>query len=319
MSDKKGLPASYFEYPWRRKGLDHDRFPFRILPRMAPVAWPGKKRVALWVAVHMGHFPMDMPEKPFRAPGGMERPYPSYWDYTQRDYGNRIGIYRLMKALDTRGIRATALMSSVLATRYPALMKEIAASKWEVAAAGVDMGKIHHGGLPEAEERALVTQAVATLRGVFGKSVRGWHSPAHSQSMRTLDLVAEAGLDYVTDWINDDMPYSVVTSGGKLTAMPLDWDMSDQRLLFGQHMATEDFTDQVKRAFATLQAEAAATGSGRILTLTITPWLMGQPHRIRALGELLDHLLAHENVWPATGSEIVDAYVATGTADQTSP
>jgi hypothetical protein len=200
------VPPSYFEYKWRRRGLDHDRFPFRILPRMAPVAWPGKAKVALWVAVHMGHFPMDMPEKPFRAPGGMERPYPSYWDYTQRDYGNRIGIYRLMKALDARGLRATALMSSVLATRYPALMKEIAASKWEVAAAGVDMGKIHHGGLPEDEERALVTEAVATLRGVFGKEVRGWHSPAHSQSMRTLDLVAEAGLDYVTDWINDDMP-----------------------------------------------------------------------------------------------------------------
>ena len=131
--------------------------------------------------------------------------------------------------------------------------------------------------------------------------------------MRTLDLVAEAGLDYVTDWINDDMPYSVVTSGGKLTAMPLDWDMSDQRLLFGQHMATEDFTDQVKRAFATLHAESAATGSGRILSLTLTPWLMGQPHRIRALGELLDHLLAQEGVWPATGSDIVDAWRSSAT------
>ena len=155
-----------------------------------------------------------------------------------------------------------------------------------------------------------MTEAVATLRGAFGTSVRGWHSPAHSQSMHTLDLVAEAGLDYVTDWINDDMPYAVTTRAASLTAMPLDWDMSDQRLLFQQHMATEDFTDQVKRAFATLQAEAAATGSGRILTLTITPWLMGQPHRIRALGELLDHLLAQSGVWPATGAEIVDAYRA---------
>jgi peptidoglycan/xylan/chitin deacetylase (PgdA/CDA1 family) len=304
------LPASYFEYPWRRKGLDHDRFPFRILPKAAPVAWPGKARVALWIAVHMGHFPMDMPAAPFKAAGGMERPYPSYWDYTQRDYGNRIGIYRLMKALDARGLRATALMNAVLAARYPALMKEIAASRWEVAAAGVDMGKLHHSGLAEAEERALVKQAVDTLRGVFGKSVRGWHSPAHSQSMRTLDLVAEAGLDYVTDWINDDMPYSMATSAGTLTSMPLDWDMSDQRLLFGQHMATSDFVDQVKRAFVTLDAEARSTGGGRILSLTITPWLMGQPHRIRALDELLDHLLAQGGIWPATGAEIVDAWRA---------
>jgi peptidoglycan/xylan/chitin deacetylase (PgdA/CDA1 family) len=277
---------------------------------MAPVVWPNKARVALWIAVHVGHFPMDMSKQPFTATGGMERPYPSYWDYTQRDYGNRIGIYRLMKALGMRGLRATALLSSVLAERYPALMSEIKACDWEVVAAGVDMGKIHHGGLPEAEERALVKEAVDTLRGTFGSKVRGWHSPAHSQSMRTFDLVAGAGLDYVTDWINDDMPYRVTTSAGPLTAMPLAWDLSDQRLLFQQHMATEDFTDQAFRAFQTLYAEAAATGGGRVLTLTLTPWLMGQPHRIRALGTLLDRLLAHAGVWPATGAEIVDAWRA---------
>jgi allantoinase len=301
---------NYLDYPWRRRGLDHDRFAHRNLPQAAPVVWPGKARVALWIAVHAGHYPMDMPKQPFVAPGGMERPYPSYWDYTQRDYGNRVGIYRLMRALDARGLRATALMSAVLATRYPALVAEIAASKWEVAAAGMDMGRLHHGGLPETEERALVQEAVGILRKAFGPAVRGWHSPAHSQSMRTLDLVAEAGLDYVADWVNDDMPYSVTTAAGPLTALPLAWDLSDQRLLFQQHMATEDFTDQALRAFQTLYAEAAATGGGRILTLTITPWLMGQPHRIRALGTLLDRLLEHAGVWPATGAEIVDAWRA---------
>jgi len=301
---------NYLDYPWRRRGLDHDRFPHRNLPQAAPVVWPSKARVALWIAVHVGHYPMDMPKLPFMVPGGMERPYPSYWDYTQRDYGNRVGIYRLMRALDARGLRATALTNAVVAARYPALASEIAASKWEVAAAGMDMGKLHHGGLPEAEERALVQEAVGVLREAFGPAVRGWHSPAHSQSMRTLDLVAEAGLDYVADWVNDDMPYPVGTAAGPLTAMPLAWDLSDQRLLFQQHMATEDFTDQAFRAFQTLYAEAAATGGGRILTLTLTPWVMGQPHRIRALGTLLDRLLAHAGVWPATGAEIVDAWRA---------
>jgi hypothetical protein len=134
--------------------------------------------------------------------------------------------------------------------------------------------------------------------------------------MRTLDLVAEAGLDYVTDWINDDMPYPVTTSAGTLTAMPLAWDLSDQRLLFQQHMDTAEFVEQVLRAFKTLYAEAASTGSGRILTLTITPWLMGQPHRIRALAAMLDRILEHAGVWPATGAEIVDAWKATEVAAQ---
>jgi len=306
-----GIP-NYLDYKWRRRGLDHDRFPHRNLPQARPTVWPGKARVALWVAVHVGHFPMDMPRTPFVAPGGVDRPYPSYWDYTQRDYGNRIGIYRLMRALDARGLRATALLSSAVATRYPALVREIAASRWEVAAAGVDMGKLHHGGLAEAEERALVEAAASTLRGAFATPIRGWHSPAHSESMRTLDLVAGAGLDWVADWINDDMPYQVTTSAGALTAMPLAWDLSDQRLLFQQHMDTAEFVEQVLRAFATLYAEAARTGSGRILTLTITPWLMGQPHRIRALGGLLDRILDHAGVWPATAAEIVDAWRADG-------
>jgi peptidoglycan/xylan/chitin deacetylase (PgdA/CDA1 family) len=307
-SPNEGIP-NYLDYPWRRRGLDHDRFLHRNLPQAKPVEWPGKARVALWIAVHVGHFPMDMPRAPFVAPGGVDRPYPSYWDYTQRDYGNRVGIYRLMRALDQRGLRATALMSSAVATRYPALAAEVAASQWEVAAAGVDMGKLHHSGLSEATERAQVAQAVTDLRGAFGTKIRGWHSPAHSQSMRTLDLVAAAGLDWVADWINDDMPYSVATKNGPLTAMPLAWDLSDQRLLFQQHMDTSEFVEQVLRAFRTLYAEAASKG-GRVLTLTITPWVMGQPHRVRALGALLDRLLEPAGVWPATGAEIVDAWRA---------
>jgi peptidoglycan/xylan/chitin deacetylase (PgdA/CDA1 family) len=302
-----GIP-NYLDYPRRRRGLDHDRFAHRNLPQAKPAKWPGQARLALWVAIHVGHFPMNMPRQPFVAPGGVDRPYPSYWDYTQRDYGNRVGIYRLMKVLDHRGIPATALLNAAVATRYPALAAEIAASRWEVVAAGVDMGSLHHGGLTEEGERALVNRAVGDLRGAFTSKVRGWHSPAHSQSMRTLDLVAEQGLDYVTDWINDDMPYPVATAAGTLTAMPLAWDLSDLHLLFEQHMDTSEFVEQVRRAFTTLYAEAAKVGSGRILTLTVTPWLMGQPHRIRALAGLLDHILEHAGVWPATGAEIVDAW-----------
>ncbi|MFI5033462.1 MAG: polysaccharide deacetylase, partial [Reyranellales bacterium] len=104
-----GIP-NYLDYPWRRRGLDHDRFLHRNLPQARPTVWPGKARVALWVAVHVAEFPMDMPRQPFVAPGGVDRPYPSYWDYTQRDYGNRVGIYRLMRVLDRRGLHATALM-----------------------------------------------------------------------------------------------------------------------------------------------------------------------------------------------------------------
>lgn len=307
-----GLPEAYFVYPHRRRGMDHDRYPYRILPRTRPVQWPGGARIALWVAVHVGHFPMDMPLKPFIAPGGMERPYPSFWDYTQRDYGNRIGIYRLMRAMAARGVPGTALISAALAREYPVLMDDIAAAGWEPACAGLDMGHLHHGGVAEAEERAWIAEATALLRGRFGGALRGWHSPAHSESHRTPDLVAEAGYAWTAAWANDDMPYAFATRAGTLAAMPLSQDLADQRMLFQQTMATEDFTDAILAAHAALDAEARATGGGRVLTLSVTPWLMGQPHRIRAFATLLDTILARGGVWPATASGIMEAWQAQG-------
>ncbi|MBW6399444.1 hypothetical protein KPL78_16420 [Roseomonas sp. HJA6] len=304
------LPPDYIEYPIRKRAMDHDRYPYRILPRTTPVTWPGEARVALWIAVHVGHFPMDMPLKPFTAPGGMERPYPSYWDFTQRDYGNRIGIYRMMKAMGARGLKGTALLSAALAREYPVLMDEIVGAGWEPACAGLDMAHLHHAEVPEAEERAVVAEAAALLRGRFGNAVTGWHSPAHSESARTPDLVAAEGFTWTSGWVNDDMPYAFATKTGTLTAMPLPQDLSDQRMLFQQNMATEDFTDAILAAHATLDAEARATGGGRILTLAVTPWLMGQPHRAKAFSALLDAILARGSVWNATGAEIAAAWKA---------
>jgi allantoinase len=303
-----GLPDDYFVYPHRRRGMDHARYPYRILPRTRPVQWPGGARIALWVAVHAGHFPMDMPLKPFTAPGGMERPYPSFWDFTQRDYGNRIGIYRLMQAMGSRGVKGTALISAMLAREYPVLMDDIARAGWEPACAGLDMGHLHHGGVAEADERAWIALATSLLRGRFGDAVQGWHSPAHSESHRTPDIVAGAGYAWTSGWLNDDMPYAFATEAGTLTAMPLPQDLADQRMLHQQNMATEDFVNAVLAAHAALDAEAQTTGSGRILTVSVTPWLMGQPHRIRAFAAMLDAILARGSVWSATGSEIVQAW-----------
>lgn len=305
-----GLPDDYLVYPHRKRGMDHDRYPYRILPRTRPVQWPGGARIALWVAVHVGHFPMDMPLRPFTAPGGMERPYPSFWDFTQRDYGNRIGIYRLMRAMEARGVKGTALISATLAREYPVLMDDIAAAGWEPACAGLDMGHLHHGGVSLEMERAWVDQATALLRGRFGDAVKGWHSPAHSESHHTPDLVAAAGYAWAGAWLNDDMPYAFATRAGGLTAMPLPQDLADQRMLHQQNMATEDYVNAVLAAHAALDAEAQATGGGRILTLSVTPWLMGQPHRIRAFAGLLDAILARGSVWPATGAEIATAWRA---------
>lgn len=303
------IAASYFDYPRRGPGMDQDRYPYRRLARSPAVAWPGGAKLLVWVTLHLEHFPMDMPAKPFLPAGGMNRPGVSVWDYTQRDYGNRVGFYRLMKLFDRHGIRPTVAMNSQVAVRYPFLLERIVERCWEIAASGVDMGHLHYGGLDEAAERAQVEQAFGDLRRLSGQAVTGWHSPAHSQSQNTPDLVAEAGGLYVADWINDDMPYAFATRGGTLTQMPLSYDLSDRKILYQQSLPSSVYAQQVEMACRCLREEADTRG-GRILSLSLSPWVAGLPAQIRTIDALLGRILATPDTRPANGEEIRAAWTA---------
>ena len=297
------IDDDYFIYPHRGRGPDHDRFDHRYLRSVPSFAWPGGERLLIWVTVRLEHFPMDMPAGPVKPIGAMDRPYPSVWDFSTRDYGNRVGIFRLMKVLDKHDIRATAAMNCELATRYPHLMEEILRRNWEVAASGVDMGQVHHGEVDEARERGLVEESFATLREISGQAVTGWHSPAHSQSGATPDLVAENGGKYIADWLNDDLPYTFRTRAGDLIQMPLSHDLSDHKILAQQNMPVGDYEYQVNAAFDVLNVESAERG-GRILSLSLSPWIIAQPGRIRTLDRLLTRCLSTAGVASATGEEI---------------
>ncbi|WP_068303551.1 polysaccharide deacetylase family protein [Pararhodobacter sp. CCB-MM2] len=307
------IPDSYFDYPLRKKGMDHDRYAARYLRDVPAFQWQGGKTLLVWATVHLEHFPMDMPASPVKPIGGMDRPYPSVWDYSTRDYGNRVGIERLFKVLDKHGVKATAAMNSALAPRYPYLMQEIVKRGWEVAAAGVDMGHLHHSQLTEEVEKALVTEAFATLRAASGQAVTGWHSPSHSQSALTPDLVADAGAKYLCDWINDDLPYAFHTRAGDLTHLPLSYDLSDHKILGLQNMPIDDYEYQLDAAFDVLLDESRLRG-GRILSLSLSPWIIAQPGRIDALDRLLGRFLAADGVASATGEEIRSQWDALGIA-----
>lgn len=305
------IGPDYFDYPHRRPGLDHDRFERRYLRDLPAVPWPDGDRLKLWITVHLEHFPMDMPSKPFVPPGGMDRPYPSVWDYSTRDYGNRVGIFRVLRVLDRHGLAATAAMNAAVAERYPYLLQELLRRNWEIAAAGIDMAHLHHGRLDPAEEEDMVTKAFGTLRRLSGQAVTGWHSPAHSQSARTPDLVAASGGAYIADWINDDMPYAFRTAAGELTQLPLSWDLSDHKILFSQSMPVADYEYQLNAAFDALEEESRTRGA-RVLSLSLSPWIIGQPGRIRALDRLLTRFLAADGIGVVTGEELRSAWLSPG-------
>lgn len=305
------LPDDYLAYPKRAHGMDHDRYDWSMMPDRKPLKWPGDARVAVCVMVALEFFPLDQPAAPFKAPGGMVTPYPDLRHYTLRDYGNRVGFYRVIKVLDELGIKPSVAFNSVVAERYPRLVEEVDRRGGEILAYGVDMGRVHHGDMALEEEAALVRRSVTSLRAACGQPVTGWWSPARSESMNTLDLVAAEGIEYVCDWINDDLPYAMRTASGPLHSMPLSHDIDDQTIIVGYHQSEAAFVDQVCDAFDVHMAESATRG-GRVFTLTIHPWVSGQPHRIKALRQALTHIMGFDGVWSATAGEIVDEFKQQG-------
>ena len=301
------LPKDYLDYPMRRYGMDHERYDWSMLPQRKPVAWPGGARIALWVVPALEWFPLDMKGQPFKPPGAMQTSYPDLRHYTLRDYGNRVGIFRVMQALERHAIRATAAVNAAVAVRYPSLIQACLKRGWEIVANGLDMDHLHHGGLAEADERRWIEQALGILREATGGAVRGWLSPAKSESFATPDLLAEAGVEYLCDWVNDDMPYTMRTRAGGLHAMPHPIDIDDYTILAQNHHTEDDFRDALIDQFDLLYREAAPD-NGRIMAISLHPWVIGQPYRIRALEEALAHIMRHRGVWAATGSEILDAW-----------
>ena len=142
------LPASYFSYPFRRPGMDHDRYSYSNLFQRKPMHWPGGARIALWIVPTLEFFPLDMAAKAVKPAGGLERPFPDYWNYTLRDYGNRVGFARIFRALASRGLKASVAMSSRLAERYPHVLEEVNRLGFELIAHGIDINHIHATGVP---------------------------------------------------------------------------------------------------------------------------------------------------------------------------
>ncbi len=296
----------YVRYGRRRAGMEHGRYDYSNLFARKPLTWPGGARVALWIVPTVQFYPMNMTPKPFMPIGGMERPQPDYWNYTLRDYGNRIGIFRIFRALAERNLKASVAVNSRAAERYPAIMREIKRNAWEVLGHGVDMGKLHYDGLPSAEEEHLISTSLASLRRITGQAVTGWLSPVQAESFDTPDLLVKHGIDYVCDWGNDDLPYRLATKTGTLHAMPQALEIADTRLFHTYKHRNEDVVEELLDHFRLLYREAEKHG-GRIVSLSLTPWLIGVPHRIGVLEQALDSMLRHEGVWPATSGEILAA------------
>lgn len=300
------LPENYLDYPARRYGMDHDRYDWSDMFARKPITWPDGARIALSVVTHVQHFPLDMPAKPFKAPGALSMPYPDFRYFTHRVYGNRIGVFRILRLLAEKGLQTSFAVNGCIATRYPALLKAVVEGGHEVVAHGLDMGKVHHSGLSPEDENAIIAETLRLLRGATGQPVEGWLSPGRAQGFNTPELLARNGIRWNLDWANDDLPYPMRTSEGRLLAMPLAYE-TDDRVVANEYFQSEpEWVQQVKDRFDVLYRESADYG-GRVMSLPLHSWVSGMPYRVEYLREVLDYILGHDGVWTAPVGQIAAA------------
>lgn len=299
------LDPAYLQYPKRKLGMDHDLYPWSNLFQRAPLAWPDAKQVLSWFVIDLEWFPITPNDAPFRAPGHMQTAYPDYRHYTSRDYGNRVGIFRLLDALEKVGAKASIAMNAAIAERYPALLEHIQAGGHEIIAHATDMNATIASSLDIEAERGIIQGTLDRLEKATGTRPTGWLSIARSQSFNTPALLAEAGLSYMCDWVNDDLPYRMTTEKGPILNLPLNHELSDRQILNVQQQNIGSYCQQIKDAYDWLAKEAGQYG-GRILPLNITPYIMGLPYRMKEFDALVEWLAAQSGHGFATGAEIAE-------------
>ncbi len=303
------LERNHLEYPRRAYGMDHDRYEWSMLTDRPRVQWPQGKTLAVWVNVSLEHFPLNPVGKPVKLPGSMTMPYPDLRHYTLRDYGNRVGIYRFLNAFKRLGVQASFAVNAELAVRYPALLRALADHGGEVLGHSWNMDTPHAGGLAEADEAALIERSLTTLRAATGQAVKGWLSPGKLQSPQTPELLHAHGVDYFADWVNDELPYLFNTAQGPLWSLPLTTEIEDRFVVMDNQHSEESWAEQVKDACDLLLAESREQG-GRLLAISLHPWVMGQPHRMKHLEAALAYVLAQPGVWNAQPGDILAAFAA---------
>jgi len=296
----------------RREGMDHDHYVWSPLPSRPVLRWPDGKQLALCVVVLLEHYEWEPPADAYslRRPSGgiFPLPAPDYLRLTHREYGHRVGIFRVLDSLAAHGIPATVAMDALTAEHYPWLARHCIDRGCELVAHGVAASRLITSKMSEAEERATIARSLDALAALTGTAPAGWFGPEAAESARTPALLAEAGVRYLCDWPNDEQPYPMTVPTGTLTSLPMFLETDDEFALWTRRMSLEHWARSVVDAATRLHDDGADTG--RLLVLTLRPWLVGQPFRIGALDRALDAVMALPAVWAATGSQITDWYRA---------
>ncbi len=279
----------------------YDYWPYRDRP---PIVWPGGKKLAFWIAPNIEFYELDPPVNVSRP--GWPRPSPDVVGYSQRDWGNRVGHWRLMELMDKYGMRGSISLSTALIDHHPEIIEACVARRWEFFSHGIYNTRYSYN-MDEAQERAIIEDSIRSIQAATGQRIRGYLAPALTHTERTLELLGEYDFWYTCDLFQDDQPQPVKTATGKLISMPYSLEVNDVIIYGSQGMSAQRYGDVLKRHFDQLLEEGEQ--SGTVMCIPLHAYLVSQPHRLGAFAEALRYISENSaDVWVTTAVEIAEVY-----------
>ncbi|MEV4458019.1 polysaccharide deacetylase family protein [Microbispora sp. NPDC049633] len=283
--------------------MENTLFDYSPITDRPTISWPGGARVAFYVGLNVEHFLVDRPSTSIWQ--GTADLVPDALNYGWRDYGARVGIWRVADILDRHGVRASVLLNSAVAEHYPQIIKAGLDRDWAWLLHG-RTNSVLHAGLSLEEERRLLTEMAGIVAEATGRRPRGWMGPGLTETFNTPALLAELGFGYLLDWTNDDQPYPLNVPG--MISVPYSVELNDL-LLFDRGVTGPEFVQTVRDQYEQLHADAE--DSGRVMALALHPFVIGQAFRARYLDQALAFLAAQPDVWLTTSDEIAAHYQRT--------
>jgi len=285
--------------------LPTERLDYSPISRRKKLTLPGEARVALWVIVNVEEWDINetMPRTVLTPPAGGS-PMPDIPNWAWHEYGNRVGFWRMLEVFDALQMPAVLAINGSAIARYGAIVDAAKERDWEFIGHGFSQKNMQK----VADEKADIEKTSAAIREVTGKSPRGWLGPGLTETWDTPDLLAEAGYDYVCDWVLDDQPVRLKTRDGSgIVNLPYTQECNDVAMMLIQHHKASEYQDRAIDQFEQLYADAR--DAARVMALVVHPYIMGAPHRLRYFGNALAHIRRHEGVVCWTGEQILDWYL----------
>ena len=281
--------------------MHHNRYDYLPMIKRERLKLPNNARIAVWMIPNVEYFHFDRPGTPYR-PGP---PPPDVLNHSWREYGMRIGIWRMMKVMEQNGFRGSVALNAEVCTEYPIFIEEALKRNWTFMGHGLTNSQYMHT-LPEEEQRSIIRQTIDTIGKHTGAPPKGWLGPGLTESTETPDLLAEEGIEFFCDWVHDEQPLPFRVRAKRMISVPYSVELNDIPAFIGQNRTPEEFARMITDQFDTLYAEGA--DNARVMAIALHPFLMSVPFRIKYLDRALAHISRHAGVWITTSNEIADWY-----------